>query len=290
MRAEARGVTWRLLVQVTLSAMLVVVAAAPVVTAQAAAPRWEVRTYVMPETGDTLPYGVYLPEGYDPSRRYPLVVGLHGAGGDHLSVLRYAGMLDAADKLGAILVTPLGYDRVGGYGAFTALNACERPVDVPAFCSGPVIRGMVARRRTLPAERDALSERDVLHVTDRAMAELSVDSSRVVLWGHSMGGGGTYHIASRHPGRFKALAVVAPAPPPSREALQAIGDIPILVIHGDADDTVPVAGSRLTVAMMKQLGMRHEYVEVAGGDHGRIIARDPAMVERVLGFLLEQRP
>lgn len=248
--------------------------------------RWEVRTYVMPETGDTLPYGVYLPSGYDASRQYPLVVGLHGAGGDHLSVLRYAGMLDAADRLGAILVAPLGYDRVGGYGAFSALNACERVGDAPAFCEGRIIAGMVARRRTLPPNRDALSEQDVMHVVDRAVANLAVDSSRIVLWGHSMGGGGAYHIASRHPGRFKALAVVAPAPPPSREALQAIGDIRILVIHGDADDTVPVAGSRLTVAMMRQLGIKHEYVEVAGGDHSRIIARDPAMVERMFRFLL----
>jgi hypothetical protein len=41
--------------------------------------------------------------------------------------------------------------------------------------------------------------------------------------------------------------------------------------------------------MMRELGIRHEYVEVAGGDHGRIIARDPAMVERVFQFLLGQR-
>jgi len=267
--------------------VLLCVLVLPVVGQSApAAARWEVRTYVMPETGDTLPYGVYLPSGYDASRRYPLVVGLHGAGGDHLSVLRYAGILDAADQHGAILVAPLGYDRVGGYGAFSALNACERPADAPAFCEGRIISGMVARRRTLPPNRDALSEQDVMHVVDRALADLAVDSSRVVLWGHSMGGGGAYHIASRHPGRFKALAVVAPAPPPSREVLQAIGDIPVLVIHGDADDTVPVAGSRLTVGMMRQLGMRPEYVEVAGGDHSRLIARDPAMVERMLRFLL----
>ena len=253
-----------------------------------AAARWEVRTYVMPETGDTMPYGLYLPNGYDASRRYPLVVGLHGAGGDHLSVLRYAGMLDAADRHGVILVTPLGYDRAGGYGAFTALNACERAGEAPAFCEGRIISGMVARRRTLPPNRDALSEQDVLHVVDRAMAEFAVDPSRVVLWGHSMGGGGTYHIAARHPGRFASLAVVAPAPPPSREVLQAIGDVPILVIHGDADDTVPVAGSRVTVGTMRQLGMRHEYVEVPGGDHGRIIARDPAMVDRMFAFLLDR--
>jgi predicted esterase len=276
--------SWRRLVGVL---GLLCVMALPLVGQSApAAVRWEVRTYVMPETGDTIPYGVYLPRGYDASRRYPLVVGLHGAGGDHLSVMRYAGMLDAADRHGAILVTPLGYDRAGGYGAFTVLNACERAGDAPAFCEGRIIAGMVARRRTLPPNRDALSEQDVLNVVDRAIADLAVDASRILLWGHSMGGGGTYHIASRHPGRFKALAVVAPAPPPSREALQAIGDVPILVIHGDADDTVPVASSRLTIAMMGELGIRHEYVEVAGGDHGRIIARDPAMVERLFGFLL----
>jgi hypothetical protein len=35
---------------------------------------------------------------------------------------------------------------------------------------------------------------------------------------------------------------------------------------------------------MKALGMRHEYVEIAGGDHTAIIARDPENVRKIVDF------
>ena len=43
--------------------------------------------------------------------------------------------------------------------------------------------------------------------------------------------------------------------------------IPQFVVHGDADPTVPVAGSRGMVAAMAKLGVDHVYVEVPGGGH-----------------------
>jgi dipeptidyl aminopeptidase/acylaminoacyl peptidase len=43
--------------------------------------------------------------------------------------------------------------------------------------------------------------------------------------------------------------------------------IPQFVVHGDADPTVPVAGSRNMVTQMKALGVDHVYVEVPGGNH-----------------------
>ena len=56
--------------------------------------------------------------------------------------------------------------------------------------------------------------------------------------------------------------------------------IPQFVVHGDADMTVPVAGSRLRVEAMKKLGIDHQYVEVPGGDHSNVVApKIPAMFE-----------
>jgi len=34
------------------------------------------------------PYGIYVPKGFDPGRKYPLVVSLHGAGSNHRLNLR----------------------------------------------------------------------------------------------------------------------------------------------------------------------------------------------------------
>ena len=38
------------------------------------------RSYVMEETGETIPYALFVPSSYDPSTPSPLMVSLHGAG------------------------------------------------------------------------------------------------------------------------------------------------------------------------------------------------------------------
>jgi dipeptidyl aminopeptidase/acylaminoacyl peptidase len=43
--------------------------------------------------------------------------------------------------------------------------------------------------------------------------------------------------------------------------------LPIMVIHGDADETVTVDISRRWTAKLRELGMAHEYIEVPGGTH-----------------------
>jgi dipeptidyl aminopeptidase/acylaminoacyl peptidase len=47
--------------------------------------------------------------------------------------------------------------------------------------------------------------------------------------------------------------------------------VPQLVVHGDADATVPVEGSRAMFAEMKRLGVEHRYVEVPGGTHMDVV-------------------
>ena len=56
--------------------------------------------------------------------------------------------------------------------------------------------------------------------------------------------------------------------------------IPWFVVHGDADSTVNVSGSRTMVAEMKKLGGEVVYVEVAGGSHTSVAAPNyPAMFD-----------
>ena len=58
----------------------------------------------------------------------------------------------------------------------------------------------------------------------------------------------------------------------------------MLVLHGDADATVPVELSRTWVARMRELGMEHVYVEVPGGDHSRFVNANPANISKVFSF------
>ena len=58
------------------------------------------------------------------------------------------------------------------------------------------------------------------------------------------------------------------------------------MVHGDADNTVNVAGSRTMVAALKKLGAEVTYVEVPGGSHTDVVVPHlPAAFE----FLARQK-
>lgn len=217
-------------------------------------PRVQHRSYVMQDTGETIPYAIFVPSSYDGSAAYPLMVSLHGAGRQYDWLMGYAGFLDRAERDGYIIVTPLGYTRRGGYG----------------------YRG--------DEEQDRLAEKDVMNVFGMVKSEFNVDPDRIYLWGHSMGGAGTYYIASKYPDIWAGLAVAAGGSMGSEFVNEdAIKHIPFLVLQGSEDATVPVERARASVARMQELGMQHLYVEIKGGDHSQFISRS----EKVVGMLFD---
>jgi dipeptidyl aminopeptidase/acylaminoacyl peptidase len=58
----------------------------------------------------------------------------------------------------------------------------------------------------------------------------------------------------------------------------------VIIVQGDADNLVDVEIARRWVAKMKELGMTYKYIEIPGGDHSRIIARDPDNVKAIFDF------
>jgi predicted peptidase len=245
-------------------------------TVVAADKRIQGRTYIFESTGKEVPYALFVPSTYNTSRKWPLIVGLHGLGRPYDWLLGYDGMIDFAERDGYILVTPLGYEARGWYGS---RGSGAEPQ--PASAQG---RGGAAPLPNL----GELSERDVMNVLEIARRDFNVDPDRIYLWGHSMGGAGTYHLASKHPDLWAGLAVAAPAPSDSVgvgvDALQLFKRIPILVLQGDDDRSVPVTRTREWVARMNEIGMQHLYVEVRGGDHTNFIAKDREMLSRIFSF------
>ncbi|MBY0504201.1 MAG: prolyl oligopeptidase family serine peptidase [Bryobacteraceae bacterium] len=174
------------------------------------------------------PYRVYVPKAYQ-GKPLPLVVALHGMGGDETSMMEgYGGTLPrVAERLGFFLVTPKG-------------------------------------RGTASMYRDA-AEKDVMDVLAEVERTYRIDPKRIYLMGHSMGGYGTWSIAMNHPDRFAALGPISGGG--NAQGMEKIKHIPQYVVHGDNDKTVAVSQSRNMVEAGKKAGAKIEYIEVPGGSH-----------------------
>jgi predicted peptidase len=243
-------------------------------TVVAADKRVQGRSYVFEPTGETIQYALFVPTHYDATKKWPLIVGLHGAGRPYDWLMGYEGIIDFAQRDGFIMVTPLGYHPRGGFGVPRA----------PAAAAAAPAANTPASERPLPANIAELSEKDVMNVFDIVRKEFNIDANRIYLWGHSMGGGGTYHLAAKYPDIWAGLALAAPSPPRELASLERFQHIPVLIMHGNEDQTIPIARARETVAKMKQLGMQYVYVEVKGGDHSLFISKSREMVSKLFSF------
>ena len=236
------------------------------------------RSYTFPGTGKEVPYALFVPSAYDASREWPLIVTLHGLGRPYDWMMGYEGAIDFAERDGYVMVSPLGYHPRAWYGS--------RGPGIPQM------RGPEGDTESLPSNLGELSEQDVMNVFEIVRKEFNIDTDRMYLWGHSMGGAGTYHLAAKHPDLWAALGVAAPAPSASINQLEAFKYVPIIVLQGDEDQLVTT--TREWVAKMKALGMEHVYVEIKGGDHSRFINSSSETLEKLFAFFnivrKDQRP
>jgi predicted peptidase len=109
----------------------------------------------------------------------------------------------------------------------------------------------------------------VLEVLAQVRKHYAVDGTRIYLMGHSMGAIGTWAIAAKTPTQWTALGVFSGFGVAS--TAKTIAAIPQLVVHGDADPTVSVGGSRVMVAALKNVGAEVQYIEVPGGNHTNVV-------------------
>jgi predicted peptidase len=197
-----------------------------------------------------------VPTTYTGTRPFPLIVALHGLGGTENAFFEgYNAVLPPlAERHGYLVAAPLGYRVDGSYG----WGLGNPPAD-------PNTRRV-----------QQLSEEDVMQVLARVKRTYRVDEQRVYLMGHSMGGIGTWKIAAKYPDVWAAIAPLSGSGIP--DTLGRIRSVPEIIVHGDADPTVNVAGSRNMVAKLKELGAEFSYIEVPGGLHSDVVAPNLAAV------------
>jgi predicted peptidase len=255
-------------------------------------PRAQQRTYMFADSNEQMPYALFVSSKVTKDKKSPLIVSLHGLGGDQNTMVRESlRSVELAEQGGYILLAPMGYNSGGWYGIPPGAPRAGGPNTAAAAQRGrgagaprPIIGGTAI---TEAAKVREASEKDVMTVLDMVRKEFNVDERRIYLMGHSMGGAGTYYLGSKHANVWAALAPIAPAAMSMTNdrtrVLQAIKDagVPMLVSMGDADEAVPVANVRAWVDTMKELQMNHEYTEYPGVTHGPIMA---ASMESIYSF------
>ena len=258
-------------------------------------PRVQQRMYTFADTNEQLPYAVFVSSKVSKDKKNPLIVALHGLGGDQNTMMR-ANALQLAEEGGYIMVGPMGYNSGGWYGAPARYGTGGRgrpgapgaaagapPAGAPpAGAAQPPVAGRGAAPSaggtalTDPVKLHEASEKDVMNVLDMIRKEFNVDENRTYLMGHSMGGAGSIYLGVKYASTWAAVGAEAPATSPAgltpeTYSLEPAKKIPMIVVQGDMDTLVPVAGTRLWIEKMKDLKMTYQYVEVPGGDHGSVL-------------------
>jgi len=208
-------------------------------------------------TASPLGYYEYLPPGYGPGAKKPLLIFLHGYGGNG----------DGTSAQLPNVINDAGipfYIANNGWAAsrpFVVLAPQHNEIQSPAYpypCDGPLpgsclMQHQHAYGNPLPAGSPCWAPSEVRAFLDYALAHYNVDPTRVYLTGLSCGGYGVWESLAQF-GAGKIAAAV-PIAGDGRPALGssgcALASVPIWAFQGDADDVVNPAGSIDTITGLR---------------------------------------
>ncbi|MBX3395333.1 MAG: hypothetical protein KF841_08190 [Phycisphaerae bacterium] len=208
---------------------------------------------------------VRIPDGYDPGKKWPLIIALHGRGAKPESMLRGTVLTLGDHRDEYIVVAP---DRLG---AMISDSGDERTYNGAISFTFPY--GVVAQPRLL---------------LEALRRKYHIDSDRVYLMGFSLGGHNTWMAGVMHSDCF---AGIMPLATPMQvvggdalyeELLANLRNLPIVFSWGEKDtldakgNPDPSGGnagiSRMMAAVMQALGLDDfRGVEMAGAGHQDVV-------------------
>lgn len=214
------------------------------------------RHYYFKEAKQEMPYRLYVPKTYDPSKPIPLVVALHGYSGnqDYFFALTddLPGLLETH---GFILVAPMGYNTGSWYGGGGPATRGDNPQNTSEIYPDGSKLSVTE-----------LGEKDVMNVIELVRREYNIDPHRTFLMGHSMGGAGTWYIGQKYPEMWKAIAPMSGTGRFSTVNAKVMAKIPVIVSVG-GEETGQLAPSKEAVADINAAGGEAVYFEVPDAGH-----------------------
>lgn len=197
-------------------------------------------TFLDKQNGNELPYRLYIPKDYTPSKKYPVILFLHGAGETGTDNLR----------------------QINNIGNMFEYNG---DIVSGAFILCPQSAGWWNLDRDTENDNNG-SLGSAVHLLQDIMKKYSCDPDRVYVTGLSMGGYATWDLLERFGDMFAAGVPICGGG--NHYNGKAYVDIPIKIYHGTADKTVSFDNSeRMYNAIVAAGGQKVEFIRLEGYDH-----------------------
>ena len=126
----------------------------------------------------------------------------------------------------------------------------------------------------------------IWQILEEATVRWNIDPCRIYVTGFSMGGFGTFQIASDLPDTFAAIVPVAGGGDPAKA--ERLKGVPTWAFHGDADDVVPCEGSVKMIDSMDEVGCQEAKLTVLEGK-GHGIMHEVYSRPEIYRWMLERR-
>jgi acetyl esterase/lipase len=178
-------------------------------------------------------YTVYVPEGYDGSKTFPVILFLHGSGERGQD-----GITPAQVGIGPAIL-----NRSGG---------------IPALVVFPQ-----ARQTWAAGSPDSMA---ALKALDDVLGTYKTDPKRVVLTGLSMGGHGSWDVATAQSERFAAVVPICGGSG-GLEGVARLKTLPVWTFCGDADRDETVHNLRAMTEALQRDGAAARLTEYRGVGH-----------------------
>jgi predicted peptidase len=223
--------------------LLATAAAAQQETRDAAVAGFSPGSYRSP-SGEAMRYRLFVPPGYDASKKYPIVLWLHGAAGrgsDNFSQLT-------------------GGNFAGSHTWITAENQAK----YHAFVLAPqvdVTKGWARPHTNTPP----VAIRLALEILDTVEQKYSIDRAHEYVAGQSMGGEGVWAALSIAPTQF--AAAIALCGYGDAYTVARVAKVPVWIFQGEEDPVVPVSRARAWVAALREAGGAPKYTEYPSIGH-----------------------
>jgi predicted peptidase len=206
-------------------------------------------------TGLNLPYRILFPVDYDQTKKYPVVLFLHGAGerGDNNESQLVHGsklFLDPANRKGYPAIVIFPQCPADGYWGNVSVDRNTLPLTLAFDYSKPIT----------PALQAAIELLNMITKTE------GVDKKRIYIAGLSMGGMGTFEAVYRFPKLFAAAVPICGGADVNAYN-KRVAKIPFRVFHGAKDDVVEPKNSRAIVEKLRTLKVSVDYEEYPDANH-----------------------